>query len=558
MRILIVFSRPTFSEEVDYSYNMPLGLMYVSSVVKRAGHDVDVLNLCHRKGKSIDIIREALDSADRYDFVCTGGLSIHYKQVKEVVDCVRAHQSGAGVILGGGLISSEPELMLEALKPDFVVIGEGEDTIVELLSNIENKGNPADVLGVGFRDLNGTIVITPARPAIADLDILPLPDFEGFELTVLLDNLKPSTSFTYDLFDNPRAYPLVSSRSCPFRCTFCYHPIGKKYRQRSLDAIMNELEDAIVRYKINIIMIYDELFSIDRERVYEFCRRFKKIQKKTPWEMAWCCQMRVDRLGDEFLATMKDAGCYMVSLGFESYSPVVLKSMKKHITPEQIDNAIHLTMKNQISIVGNFIFGDKAETVETVRQTIDYWKKIFHSGIKTGFIQAYPGTWLYHDCIKRGIIKDKLDFIENHITDIINMTDSMTEEEFRRLEPELRQLDEDRTRTFLVALPLFPKRNSDGDASFSVKCPHCDATSQYKNYGGLTWTTPTLTTFCKHCRRRFWLASRYHMTSTRIRSIGFLIAYNLLGETGRNLTRPLRRMIRGYCRFQNKKLINGR
>lgn len=540
MRLLIIFTRPTGANDMNFAYHMPLGLMYISSTLKHAGHSVDILNLNHHRGKAADIIRNELDEADKYDYVCTGGLSTHYSQVKELVETVRGHRSGAGIILGGGLISSEPELMLNTLKPDFIVIGEGENTIVELLSSIENKAVLSNVAGIGFRDGNGELIITRPRPAINDLDSLPLPDYDGFELETYLNNIKPSDSAMFDLYDNPRAYPLICSRSCPFQCTFCFHPVGNKYRQRSLDAIMHELETAIKRYKINIVSIYDELFSYNRERVYDFCERFRKIQNETPWEVKWACQMRVDKLDDEFLRTMKDAGCHMVSYGFESYNPVVLKSMKKHITPAQIDNAIHLTIKNNISIVGNFIFGDKAETARSAKETSDYWKANRHAGLRFGYVNPYPGTEIYYHCLNRGIIKDKLDFIENHISDVFNMTDTMTDEEFLQLNYDLADCLKHR----IVAFPQRICRNNDGTKSFTIKCPHCNKVVQYNNYVGITLTSD-IQTFCRGCRGSFYLMSRFRYYSILLR----MMIYSLIGRKLRRKLSVVRNAVLKQSRF---------
>lgn len=513
MKILIIFTRSLGNDDINYGYMFPLGLGYISSVLKQAGHNVDVLNLNHRRGIVENIIHETLDAGGKYDFVCTGGLSPYYRQIKEIVDAVHSHKSDTGIILGGGLITSEPELMFNALNPDFIVIGEGEKAIVELLSCLENKADLASVLGIGYRDKSGKVICNQPQPAIMDLDALPWPDFEGFEFETYLDNLKPTDQYFYDLYDFPRVYPMVCSRSCPYRCTFCFHPLGNKYRQRSMDSIMQELEFAIKRYRLNVIAIYDELFSHDKERVYEFCKRFKKLQEEISWEIKWTCQMRVDGLDEDFLKTMKDAGCYMVSYGFESYSQIVLDSMKKHITSEQINNAVKLTLKNNISIQGNFIFGDRTETVQTAKETLDYWKDNINAGIMLGFISPYPGTELYNNCIKNGIIKDKLDFIENHILDVINMTDAMTDKEFEKLKLDVFEAE---LRYSVYAHPLALRKARNGTYHFLVKCPHCNGVVEYKNYQALTSKLIfNIMAYCRNCRRRFFLVSRLYKYATK-------------------------------------------
>jgi len=217
--------------------------------------------------------------------------------------------------------------------------------------------------------------------------------------------------------------------------------------------------------------------------------------------------MRVDRLNEDFLKVMKDAGCYMVSYGFESYSPIVLKSMKKHITPEQIDNAVRLTLKNNVSVQGNFIFGDKAETIQTAHETLDYWKRNNNAGIILGFISPYPGTELYEYCVKKNIIKDKLDFIENHMSDVINMTNTITDNELEKLKSDI---FETKLRHYIYVCPLSLKKMKNGAYNIKVKCPHCSENIEYKNYEIRFSVFFDFAMYCRNCRKRFFLESRLY------------------------------------------------
>lgn len=492
-------------DTVDYQYLFPLGLAYISSTLKQNGHAVSCLNLNHYAGTIEELVHSFLKKDGGIDFVCTGGLSTAYHQIKRVVNAVRTSGLNARVILGGGLISSEPELMFKNLKPDYIVLGEGEETVKELLSCLENGNDLIDVAGIGYCTKDGAFVSTKARPPIMELDALPWPDFEGFGFETYLDNQKPTDQYSYDLFDYPRVYPIITSRSCPFLCTFCFHPIGNKYRQRSLDSIMQELEVMVRRYRINVIAIYDELFSHNSERVYEFCRRFKSFLETIPWDCKWGCQMRVDRINDELLATMRNAGCYMISYGFESYSQTVLTSMKKHITNRQIDNAINTTLRNSLSIQANFIFGDRAETVHSAHETLEYWKQNNHAGIVLGYINPYPGTQLYQYCIERGIIRDRLDFIENHIFDALNMSETMTDTEFLKLKIEILM---GQLKYYVTVVPLSVSQEEGGTFSLRVACPHCRKEIEYRNYSLPNANIFNVITYCRNCRRRFFMVSR--------------------------------------------------
>ena len=504
MKILVIVPRMQLEETENYIYMFPLGLAYISAVLKKAGHLVACLNLNHCSGGVSEIINNFIKKSGPFDFACTGGISTIYRQIKLIVEVLHAFHPDIKLILGGGLISSEPELMFNALKPDYIVLEEGEETICELLSCIEKKGDIGRIAGIGYRGQADEIVINKVRLPIAEIDSIPWPDFEGFEFEKYLDHMLPSDQFGYELYDRPRVYPIICSRSCPFSCTFCYHPIGKKYRQRSVNSIIEELAVMVKRYRINIIGIYDELFSNDREWLREFCDQMKAFLKELPWECKWGCQIRVDKLDNEMLKMMKDAGCYALSYGFESYSPVVLKSMRKHITPQQINQAVELTLKNNLSLQANFIFGDPAETTQTAKETLDYWKANVEAGVMLTFINPYPGTPLYQKCLAKGIIKDKLDFIENRIFGIQNMSDTMTNREFIYI---WRDINKAVIKDRVYAGKIVIDKATDGTFVVSVECPHCKKTIRYGNYLLKSTHYFSVMMYCRACRRRFFVAS---------------------------------------------------
>lgn len=505
MKVLMVVIRlNSNNNKADFGYHIPVGLAYITSVLKQNGYKVDWLNLNHHDGTIDDVVKKAL-SQERYDLILTGGLSAFYPAIKNCVHLFRKYAPNARVVLGGGAISSQPELIFKLLKPDYMVIGEGEATVLELLKCLKNDGNPDVINGIGYFGTDGKLVLTKSRESIKDIDELPFPDYEGLGFETYLDH---AVAYS-DIFDYPRAYPLVSSRSCPFSCTFCFHPTGKVYRQRSVPNIIEELSFGIKRYRINFINIYDELFSYDKERVYEFCVQIKQLFKTVPWEVKWSCQIRVDKLDEDLLLTMKEAGCLVLSLGLESYSPVVLKSMQKKTTPQQIDQALEITRRLNIAIQGNFIFGDPAETTGTAYETLNYWKKSVYSGggINLGYIYPYPGTPLYHHCLSKGIIKDEVDFIENITTRLavpINMSNTMTEQEFVKLQRDLYGA----VRVYRKYVKPFLVISNDKVKEVHARCPYCNSVSIYKNYTlGDKYSRESQSAYCRHCRLRFYLLS---------------------------------------------------
>lgn len=542
--VLIIVPRMVSSSRDYKKYVIPVGLAYISSALKRNRYEVDFLNLNFCGGSPEEEISRSLQGKD-YGYVLTGGICTYYSSVKECVDAARKYSPSSRIILGGGLVSSKPALMFKALRPDYIVIGEGDVTIVELLRCLEDKGDLFRVEGIAFSGPQDRVVETGPREPIREIDALPWPDYEGLGLGANLEKIKPSTLYYYDLVDQPRPYPLIVSRSCPFSCTFCYHPIGNKYRQRSIQSVIDELDFALKRYKINLIDIYDELLSHDKERVYELCKRLKQLFKGLPWEVKWSCQLRVDTVTEELVQAMKEAGCYLISLGLESYSPEVLASMNKRITPQQIDNALRIIHRCQMTITGNFIFGDIAETGKTARQTINYWKDNYHTllrgAVALGHVQVYPGTPIYEHALKKGIIADELDFIANHLGKPINITDGMTDREYAGL---LKYLN--------FAMLTYPNcriparvKKANGVYETHVRCPYCKTLSVYGNY-----TPPGIGTYqkqdicCRNCRMRFFVVTLTNKL--------FVTLLKAIGLKGVFLLRPVRRLHQAMVRRYQK------
>lgn len=544
MKILIIVPRMISSSQDYKKYVIPVGLAYISSVLKQNHYEVDFLNLNFCDGSVEEMIRRSLVGKE-YDYALTGGICTYYSAIKNCVDSVRKYAPSAKIILGGGLISSKPELMLEALRPDYMVIGEGETTILDLLKNLKDGGDLPRVDGIAFRGPEGRAVLTKPREPIKDIDSLPWPDYDGLGLGANLEQIKPSTLYYYDLFDSPRPYPLIVSRSCPFSCTFCYHPIGNKYRQRSVQSVIDELAFAIERYKINLIDIYDELLSNDKERVYDLCRRLKQLFEDVPWEVKWSCQLRVDTVTEELIETMKDAGCYLISLGLESYSSDVLKSMKKRITPQQIDNALRIIHRFNMTITGNFIFGDIAETKETAYETLKYWKNNYHiflrGAVALGHVQVYPGAPIYEHALKKGIIVNELAFIENHLGKPINITDGMTGQEFDQL---LKDLNYAMLTHPNCKLPRM-SRKVNGVYETYVQCPYCKVTSIYRNY-----VPPGIGTYqkqdicCRNCRMRFFVVTLTNKL--------FVTLLKVIGPRGISILNPVRKFHKAIVRCYQK------
>ncbi len=504
MEVLLAVPRYNFTTKKDYRYIFTIGLGYIAAVIKNAGHALDGLNFNHFDGAPEDLIAAAL-SKKKYDAVCLAHEGFAHEVIKKIIHRCKSHETAPKVIIGGTLVTSESKLMFESLNPDFAVVGEGELTIVELLNALETKSDVGEVKGIIYRNSAGETIATTRREVINDLDSLPFPDFDSLDFPEYLDN-QDATATPFSLFDYPRPYPILCSRGGPFQCTFCYHSLGRKYRNRSIENIVQELRQVIPKYKINIIFFYDDLFAVNKERLYALCKEIKQILKETPWDCKWFCQLSVQKVDEEMLETLKDAGCVCIGYGFESFNQKVLKSMNKPITPQQIDTAVKLTKKYGFVINAGFIFGDLAETKETARETLEYWKNNCDGQIQLNFIQPTPGSEIYEHCIRKGIIKDRLDFIKNriHHTNWFNMTDAMTDEEILKLKKEIMRL---RSTYHKYIVPSTVKKDKRGRYSHEVTCPYCNGRFVYENCQIDSSMYYVVSRYCRSCGNFFYTVS---------------------------------------------------
>ncbi|MEK7665091.1 MAG: radical SAM protein [Patescibacteria group bacterium] len=393
---------PRLTQNVGDGYIFPLGVAYISSSMKKAGFNVFTLNLNHQGGDVFDVIKNIIEN-NNIDVVATGGISPQYHLVKSIIESARRVNSNIVTIVGGGIITTEPEIAMEALKfADFGVIGEGEITMCELAIALENSGNFSEIEGIIFKD-GANLKRTNPRKDIENIGLIPWPDYEGFDIEKYIDG--PSAEFTG--LNKKRAISMMGSRSCPFNCTFCCHTTGKKYRQRPLDDFFAELDHLVSKYKIEYVFMADELFVPNFVWVKEFCDRIKE------YNISWYASYRVDTLKPEFLLMMKDSGLNVLNFGLESADNGILKSMRKGITIEQIEKTLKAVYGSGIVVYGSFIFGDIEETIETARATLKWWREHSEYHIHLSLIKPFPGSYIYKYACQKGIIKDPIQYLKD-------------------------------------------------------------------------------------------------------------------------------------------------
>jgi len=292
------------------------------------------------------------------------------------------------VIVGGQHVDLFPKQTLEKDILDIGIIGEAEETVVELIDALENKKSLKKIKGIVYKEKN-KVVINEKRPKIKDLDSIPFP----------ARNLLPMSRY-YSFISRHKNYTiLMSSRGCTFQCSFCEQRTGD-IRFRSPENVADEIEECIKKYSVKEIDVFDPLFTINKKRVIAICKEIQKRKLKVKWS----CRARVDTVDDEMLREMKKAGCYRIYYGIESGDEQILKNIKKFTKISQIKKAIHLTKKNKILAFGYFMFGCPGETVKTIKKTIKLAKELPLDYAQFNRLSNLPGTELY------GQVKQKIGY----------------------------------------------------------------------------------------------------------------------------------------------------
>jgi radical SAM superfamily enzyme YgiQ (UPF0313 family) len=416
---------PAFLALTDF----PTGFAYLASALKAAGHEVYGLNpnndtrFANQREMVETKLQEALANI-RPDLVGTGGICTEYHFLRDAIQIIRKNSPETPIVLGGGIINNDAEFVFQALKPDFCVKGEAEEVLVELAGSLNGGARRyANIPNLGFWE-NGSAQFTRLDFHYGDLNKRAFPDYEVFGAQEMMDKywLATRNLFRYPRFQ-PRPWPIVAARSCPFSCSFCVHHRGIKYRARSIDNLMEEIGHFYPKYQFNNLIILDELFAVSNDRLRQFSEALLKAREEKGWDMSWWFQTHASASFDEdTLKLAKRAGCYFFSYGLESASPTVLASMNKRIKPAQVVSAIKIADKLRIGFGANLIFGDPAETPETLSETFDFFRNHCTDVTVSLFsLRPYPGSKLFDYCLSKGLIKDKLNFYER-IDQPINMT----------------------------------------------------------------------------------------------------------------------------------------
>lgn len=417
MRVMIV--NPRFRLPIDTRTTPHLGLAYLAAVSERRGDEVLLFDA--------DVEDEPITEAiKRFDPEIIG-ITANTPQVKSAWRTAQAIKSikDIPVVLGGPHVSVLPAESVQRPEVDVVVRGEGEEVWVKLCAIVENAkkrqpeftahdlldpaaGHLDQLLGISYFTTDGREHHNPDHPPVADLDTLPFPAYHFFKMN-RYTNLQPAT----DAIDGSRSFSVMTSRGCPYRCTFCSQSIMPiKWRARSPESVLAEWEHLIHTMGAQEIGVLDDSANIQVDRLERMADLFiENGLNHVPW--IFVNGIRANLATVELLSKLKKAGLKRTAFGVESGDPDVLLSIDKKIDHDTIRQAFKNAKKVGLETIGFFIIGLPGETEETMERTIQFACELDPLIANFSMMTPYPGTKVYEIAKRQGrlLLNDWEDYV---------------------------------------------------------------------------------------------------------------------------------------------------
>jgi len=360
---------------------MPIGLAYLGAVVKEKGSEVRLKDYLAQEFNLADIIEEV--RSFRPDLIGISSFTSTYNQALKIARHLKGI-SGASVVMGGLHVSFLPQEALKNKDIDFVIRGEGEETLRELMDFLDGKIPASSVNGLSFKDGN-EVIHNEEREEIHDLDSLPCPDWSIFEKR---------------LYESPMTgeinAPINFGRGCPYKCSFCSVG-GRKRRERKAEAVIGEFKQDGERYGFKNFIVTDDVHLLNGE-----FRKIIEMLEKENFGIRWRMTNRIDNVDRNLLFKMKKAGCQAIGYGIESPAETTLEKTHKNISIDSGLEVIRWTREAGISVAASFIFGFPWEKKEDIENTIRFSVTLPLYSICYNLVAYFPGTEMFKQFLDKG------------------------------------------------------------------------------------------------------------------------------------------------------------
>ncbi|MBF0122198.1 MAG: radical SAM protein [Candidatus Omnitrophica bacterium] len=384
----ILFLNPPFYTEETYGKfsrvgsTMPfLGLCYLAAILKRHQFDVKIVDTILLHLTMEDVLKEI--QAYSPDVVGITVSTLSSIRANILAQKIKKSFPNITLIAGGPHISECTRAFFIQSSFDVGVIGEGEWTILELARALRDKEPLGTVNGLLYKD-QGEVVSTKPRAMEKDLDQFPFP---VRELLPPLKNYRPSALY----YKRTPVTQMMTSRGCPAQCIFCDTPFGKTVRYHSPEYVIDEMILLKERFGIKEVLINDDTFVVNKQRIYEICR----LMRKKNLGLTWSCNVRVNMVDYDILKEMKASGCWLIMPGVESGSQEILNLLRKGITLEQVVQVHGWAHKLGLLTKPSFIIGNPGDTLKSIDQTIRFAKSLRSYYPSFTLFTPFPGTPAY-------------------------------------------------------------------------------------------------------------------------------------------------------------------
>jgi anaerobic magnesium-protoporphyrin IX monomethyl ester cyclase len=373
----------------------PLGLLYLSSHLKRKGIRVGVFDATFR---TIDGFADTLER-ERPPLV---GIAVNLMTKRNALRMIAmAKRRGAKVIIGGPDPPHHADAYLAA-GADVVVIGEGEQTLEELIATMHSRASArgsskhvadsdlSKIHGIVFKAADGSIVRTPPRALLPDLDAQPYPDRDAIDLHSYLNAWRERHGVG--------TVSLITARGCPYTCTWCSRSVfGETHRRRSVSNVADEVEGIVDRYDPERLWYADDVFAIHHHWTISYAKELERRKIRLPFE----CISRAERIDDDVAAALASLGCFRVWIGSESGSQRILDAMKRKVSVDQVQDTAARLRRHGIEVGMFIMLGYDGEQMADLRATVDHLKHTSPDVFLTTVSYPIKGTPYYDQVADR-------------------------------------------------------------------------------------------------------------------------------------------------------------
>jgi len=407
MKILLINPPQVYNKGETPFLVFPLGLGYLAAVLRKNKFNIEILDCLgggfHIKTKYLsnkyiiglpfDKIRKKIQTSKPQVVMLSCYFSVQYHIIFHIANIIKSINKNIKVIVGGNPVSAKPKEFLKNANIDFAVIGEGELPLLNLLNSLINKANMHKINGLGFKK-NKKIIINKKLNLVQKLDKLPFPAWDLFPIEKYLSSRYKHTMIA----PNCRVAEVITSRGCPYSCTYCASQIvsGNRWRTRSISNVISEISTLKSKYNVREIHFLDDNLLYNRKRFEQLCKELINSRLNIKWTMPNGIQ--TNNLDEKLLVLMKKAGCYAIFLPIESTNQKIIKKhTNKKISLSHSKNIVKKAQELGLYLVGFFLIGFFEETKKDINNTIKFATDLGLDEAYFSIVTPLPGTRYYEE-----------------------------------------------------------------------------------------------------------------------------------------------------------------